>query len=83
MDCVYSYTLRKRKLNVKSVGSRDIMRLLKGKGSREIAVRGSHYQFKHATIPGRVTVPHPRKDLPWPTVKSILKQAELSEEDLT
>ncbi|WP_343593909.1 type II toxin-antitoxin system HicA family toxin [Paracidovorax wautersii] len=36
---------------------------------------GSHHQFKHPTKPGKVTVPHPKKDLPIGTVKNILKQA--------
>jgi predicted RNA binding protein YcfA (HicA-like mRNA interferase family) len=67
---------------MRSVSSREIIRLLKAKGWEETAVRGSHHQFKHATIAGRVTLPHPKKDLPWPTVKSILKQAGLTEEDL-
>lgn len=38
---------------------------------------GSHHQFKHPTKPGKVTVPHPKKDLPIGTVKSIKKQAGL------
>lgn len=38
---------------------------------------GSHRQYKHPTKPGKVTVPHPKKDLPVGTVKSILKQAGL------
>lgn len=38
---------------------------------------GSHYQFKHPTKLGKVTVPHPKKDVPLPTVRSILKQAGL------
>jgi predicted RNA binding protein YcfA (HicA-like mRNA interferase family) len=67
---------------MRSVSSREIVKLLKSKGWRETTVRGSHYLFKHATIAGRVTIPHPKKDLPWPTVKSILKQAGLMEDDL-
>ena len=42
-----------------------------------VATKGSHHQFKHDTKAGRVTVPHPRKDLPIKTVNSILKQAGL------
>jgi len=33
-------------------------------GWREVARKGSHVQFKHPTIPGRVTVPHPQRDIP-------------------
>lgn len=36
---------------------------------------GSHCQYKHKEKKGKVTVPHPKKDLPQKTVKSILKQA--------
>lgn len=39
--------------------------------------KGSHHHFKHQTKTGIVTVPHPKKDLPIGTVKSILKQAGL------
>jgi predicted RNA binding protein YcfA (HicA-like mRNA interferase family) len=38
---------------------------------------GSHHQFKHPAKPGKVTVPHPKKDLPAPTQRSIFKQAGL------
>ena len=38
---------------------------------------GSHHQFTHPTKKGKVTVPHPKKDLPIGTVKSIMKQAGL------
>ncbi len=37
--------------------------------------RGSHRQFKHPAKQGKVTVPHPKKDLPKGTLKSIEKQA--------
>jgi predicted RNA binding protein YcfA (HicA-like mRNA interferase family) len=40
-----------------------------------VHVVGSHHQYKHPTKPGKVTVPHPRKDLPIGTARSILKQA--------
>lgn len=42
-----------------------------------VGVRGSHHQFKHPTKPGRVTITHPRKDLPPGTLNSIRKQAGL------
>ncbi len=55
--------------------SRDIIKRLKADGWELVRIRGSHRQFKHTTRPGRVTVPHPAKDLPEGTVKSIYKQA--------
>ncbi|HUY68434.1 MAG TPA: type II toxin-antitoxin system HicA family toxin [Alphaproteobacteria bacterium] len=67
---------------MKSVGSRDIIKLLRRDGWWEAAVRGSHHQFRHPRKPGRVTVPHPKKDLSWGLVKSILRQAGLDETDL-
>jgi predicted RNA binding protein YcfA (HicA-like mRNA interferase family) len=38
---------------------------------------GSHKQFKHPVKKGRVTVPHPKRDLPVGTLKSIERQAKL------
>ena len=55
--------------------SREIVRRLKQDGWYEVAHVGSHKQFKHATKPGRVTVPAPRKDVPVGTLRSIEKQA--------
>ena len=40
--------------------------------------RGSHVQLIHATKSGKVTIPHPRKELDPKTVKSIFKQASIS-----
>lgn len=56
--------------------SKVIKRLLDD-GWYEVAVRGSHHQFKHPGKSGRVTVPHPKKDLPLGTVNNIFKQAGL------
>ena len=36
---------------------------------------GSHHHYKHPNKPGRVTVPHPKKDLRRQTLLSICKQA--------
>lgn len=41
-------------------------------------ITGSHHHFSHPTKKGLVTIPHPKKDLPKPTVKSVLKQAGLN-----
>ncbi|WHP30341.1 type II toxin-antitoxin system HicA family toxin [Trabulsiella odontotermitis] len=40
-----------------------------------IRVTGSHHHFRHPIKRGLVTVPHPKKDLPVGTVKSIRRQA--------
>ncbi len=39
--------------------------------------RGLHQQFKHLEKTGKVTVPHPKRDLPIGTLKSIEKQSGL------
>lgn len=57
--------------------SKDLIKLLENAGWELVAVKGSHHQFKHPTIKGRVTVPHPKKDIPKGTVASIKKQAGL------
>jgi predicted RNA binding protein YcfA (HicA-like mRNA interferase family) len=57
--------------------SRQIIRALELDGWVEVARKGSHVQFKHPTKPGRVTVPHPKKDFPAGTLKSIERQAAL------
>ena len=57
--------------------SSEVIKRLKADGWRLVHVVGSHHQFKHPTKPGKVTVPHPKKDLPLPTLNSILKQAGL------
>jgi predicted RNA binding protein YcfA (HicA-like mRNA interferase family) len=57
------------------MSSADVIRRLRADGWTEVARRGSHAQFKHSTKPGRVTVPHPKKDLPLGTLRSIARQA--------
>ncbi|HVR48527.1 MAG TPA: type II toxin-antitoxin system HicA family toxin [Pseudorhodoferax sp.] len=57
--------------------SRTLIKQLKADGWTLVHTVGSHHQFRHPTKPGRVTVPHPKKDLPLGTVKSIIKQAGL------
>jgi predicted RNA binding protein YcfA (HicA-like mRNA interferase family) len=55
----------------------DIISALRADGWEQVAQKGSHVQFKHPTKPGRVTVPHPKKDIPLGTLRSIEKQAGL------
>jgi predicted RNA binding protein YcfA (HicA-like mRNA interferase family) len=57
------------------MSSREVIRELLKNGWFEVAQVGSHKQFKHADRVGRVTVPHPKRDLPVGTLKSIEKQA--------
>jgi len=55
--------------------SRDVIKQLQKDGWYEVNQVGSHKQFKHATKKGRVTVPHPNREIPIGTLKSIEKQA--------
>jgi predicted RNase H-like HicB family nuclease/predicted RNA binding protein YcfA (HicA-like mRNA interferase family) len=48
---------------------------LKQDGLCEVAHVGSHKQFKHPVKPGRVTVPHPVRDMPISTLRSVEKMA--------
>jgi predicted RNA binding protein YcfA (HicA-like mRNA interferase family) len=59
------------------MNSKAVIAALKADGWVQVARKGSHVQFKHPIKPGRVTVPHPRKDLPVGTLRSIEKQARL------
>lgn len=60
--------------------SSEIIKKMLADGWILVAVRGSHHQFKHPIKAGRVTVPHPKKDLGIGLVRAIMKQAELNEE---
>lgn len=57
--------------------SQEVIRRLKRDGWYEVDQAGSHKQFKHPIKKGRVTVPHPKRDLPVGTLKSIETQAGL------
>lgn len=59
------------------MNSRELIKKIEQDGWYQVRVKGSHHQFKHPTKPGTVTIPHPKKDFPKKTVKSILKQAGL------
>ena len=59
------------------MSSSDLIRLVEKDGWVIKSVNGSHHHFKHPTKKVKVTIPHPRKDLPIGTVNAILKQAGL------
>lgn len=59
------------------MNSREMIKLVTKDGWYLDRVKGSHHQYKHPTKEGLVTIPHPKKDLPQRTLKSILKQAGL------
>jgi len=55
--------------------SRDIIQRLRRDGFELVSVRGSHHKFVHRAKHLMVIVPHPKRDLPKGTVRSIYKQA--------
>ncbi|MDH7573610.1 MAG: type II toxin-antitoxin system HicA family toxin, partial [Clostridia bacterium] len=56
---------------MKRCSSREILRILWEHGWVVKNQVGSHVQLVHPARPGKVTVPHPRKELPSKTVRSI------------
>lgn len=61
--------------------SRDIVRRLLGDGFELVSVRGSHHKYRHPSSGRTVILPHPRKDIPAGTVRSIYRQAGWSDTD--
>ena len=60
---------------MKSYSSREVIRILIQYGWRLKGCVGSHHQFEHPDFPTKVTIKHPHKDIPLPTLKSIEKQS--------
>ncbi len=52
-----------------------MIRRLEAEGWVKVGTTGSHHHFKHPDRPGKVTVPHPKKDLAIGLVRSIERQA--------
>jgi predicted RNA binding protein YcfA (HicA-like mRNA interferase family) len=61
--------------------SRDIVRRLSADGFLLVSTRGSHHKYRHPASGRTVILPHPRKDIPAGTVRSIYRQAGWSEND--
>ena len=61
----------------KTYSSKELIKIVKEDGWVLFSVTGSHHQFKHATKKGKVTIPHPKKDVPMGTAHSIFRQAGL------
>ena len=53
--------------------SRRIVKRLVDEGYEQVGVRGSHHKFRKEAV--TIIVPHPRKDLPVGTARSIAKLA--------
>lgn len=55
--------------------SRDIIRRLETDGFVLVSVRGSHHKYRDVEGGRTVILPHPRRDIPIGTVRSIYRQA--------
>ena len=67
---------------MKSYSSREVIKILQHDGWYEISCIGDHHQFKHKNKKGRVTITHPKKDIPYGTLKRIFEQAEINLKEL-
>ena len=59
------------------MSSTELIRVIEDDGWYLVNVKGSHHHFKHQTKKGKVTIPHPKKELPQATINAILKQGGL------
>jgi predicted RNA binding protein YcfA (HicA-like mRNA interferase family) len=66
----------------KLYSSNQIIKILQEKGFIYASQRGSHVKFRKLGSPTlTVIVPASRKEIPFGTFKSILRQAQLTEKD--
>lgn len=62
---------------------REAIATVKEDGWQEDSMNGSHRHFTHRTKPGKVTIPgHEGDDLPPGTWSRILRQAQITKEQL-
>ncbi len=57
------------------MNSRDVIKALQKDGWYEVNPAGSHKQCQHPTKNGRVTMPHPKRNIPIRALNSMEKQA--------
>jgi predicted RNA binding protein YcfA (HicA-like mRNA interferase family) len=57
---------------------REVEKIIKQDGWQYLTTDGSHYQYRHATKPGKVTIPYHSGELDIKTVKSIMRQAGIA-----
>lgn len=55
----------------------DLEKMLLNDGWYKYTVTGGHYQYKHRTKPGKITISRHCKEIKRSTVHSILKQAKI------
>lgn len=59
----------------KVYSSKDVIKIIEKDGWFFIESNGDHHHFKHLIKKGRVTVPHPKKELNKHVVASISRQS--------
>lgn len=62
---------------MRGYSSRQLIKMVQDDGWHFIGATGDHHHFKHPVKKGKVTIPHPKKDIPIKTINNILKQAGL------
>jgi predicted RNA binding protein YcfA (HicA-like mRNA interferase family) len=68
---------------MKSISGRELCKIVEANGWKLKRIRGSHHIFTKENVEAIVVIPvHSNRDLPIGTLKSILKDAELTEADL-
>ena len=63
----------------KRLSSEAFLKILTGNGFHFISQRGSHAKYRDSSG-HTVIVPHPRKDIPMGTVRSMIRQSGLPNE---
>lgn len=58
------------------MNSRRIIKKLRNDGWFLHHTKGDHQQYKHSIKPGKVTITHPKKDIPVGTLRNIYRQAD-------
>jgi predicted RNA binding protein YcfA (HicA-like mRNA interferase family) len=59
------------------MNSKDLIRQITQAGWQLRHVKGSHHVFRHPTLPGHISIPHPKKDLGPGLINALLRQAGL------
>ena len=59
------------------MNSKDFIKQLELAGWQLRNVKGSHHIYRHPTLPGHISVPHPKKDLGVGLAAKLLRQAGL------
>ena len=61
---------------MKSYSPKELIDMAIKVGWFEVSCVGSHHKFHHKEFKGILIIPHPKKDMPIGTAKSILKMIE-------